>query len=187
MKRTLFFLTLMAAQAHPANAQGLREMIGQLFTYGQGCPGGDDQPLCVAENVFHGTHFREALNAGNLAVVDFVSEAVGKAVSNIPVASLSSATFVLGETGLAEITALRSAGPIFSERTVTLGKGKFFAGANISGIHFTSLSGIPADDILFQMTHSDCCAPTLGAGVLGLPDFERDIFQSNLLSTSTCW
>src|SRR5690606_9208156 len=65
-----------------------------------------------------------------------------------------------------------SAGPIFAERGRTLGRGRLFMGANMSGFDFQTLRGVPLDGLVFNFTHQD--VPPAG---LGDPGLENDIIQ----------
>ncbi len=64
-----------------------------------------------------------------------------------------------------------SGGPIFGERSQTLGKGRVFVGANVTAMHFERLRGVRMDDIEFNFTHQD--TPPLDT--LGSPFFENDV------------
>jgi len=75
-------------------------------------------------------------------------------VSNTPVGSTSSGVTYQFVGGLPVKTAT-SGGPIFGERAQTLGKGRFFVGANVSAMHFERLRGVRMDDVEFNFTHQD--------------------------------
>ena len=95
-----------------AEAQDLRDRIPDLFRYG-GC----SQALCLAGSLgtAHGTHFIGAAQGANGTVIEFLSDAVGVSLGNIPISAASSgATFTFVE-GVPVKTA-SSAGPVFGER-----------------------------------------------------------------------
>jgi hypothetical protein len=69
-----------------------------------------------------------------------------------------------------------SAGPIFGERTQTLGRGRLFLGASFTGIEFTSLNGVPLENLGLTFSHSDE-APS---DTLGNPSFENDVMALQL-------
>ena len=152
--------------AVPAEGQALRNTINSLFTFGD-C----GQPLCLDLPNEHGSHFLPSVDAGNATVITFLTEAIGQSVTSTPIsASSSGATFSL-VAGLPVRTST-SLGPIFGERAQTLGRGRFFLGANITSLAFTTLNGTPLDNILINFTHQDVGNPGLGD-----PDFENDIIQ----------
>ena len=92
LRKALPWLLLGIAAATPASAQDskpLRSMISDLFTFGD-C----GEPLCLdgsinAENG-HGDHYLPAVASGNLALISFIEEAIGKSVSSAPLSATSS-------------------------------------------------------------------------------------------------
>ncbi|KPJ93079.1 MAG: hypothetical protein AMS18_06075 [Gemmatimonas sp. SG8_17] len=66
-----------------------------------------------------------------------------------------------------------SAGPIFAERAGTLGRGRIFLGANVSGVNFTTIGGTPTDRIVLNFVHQDVDPE----GSLGDPVRENDIIR----------
>ena len=159
---TVTVLTLAA----PVQAQSLRSTITDLFTFGD-C----GAPLCLDLPNAHGTHFIPAVTAGNQTVIAFLTDAIGQSVNNTPISAASSgATFSL--VGGLPVRTSTSAGPIFGERSQTLGRGRFFLGANVTSLTFTTLNGTPLDDVMINFTHQDVDPPGLGD-----PEFENDIIQ----------
>src|SRR5438105_5713382 len=129
--RSLKLWVLATLIAAPLSAQGLKEQLEQLFVFGS-C----GLPLCLDVPGAHGNHFIESVQQGNATVIGFVTGAVAKSAANTPVSSTSSgATFSI-VNGLPVRTST-SAGPVFAERSQTLGKGRLFVGTNVSVIHFT--------------------------------------------------
>jgi len=170
-----FIAALSALAPHALRAQdedlGLRGRIAtELFTFGS-C----DVPLCLDLTNAHGSHFVPALQQGNFAVIGFLTDAIGGATQRVPLSATSSgATFsVVG--GLPVRTSI-SSGPIFGERTQTLGRGRFFLGTSVTGIEFTSLNGTPLEALSLNFQHSN----EIPSDTLGSPDFENDILAMNL-------
>ena len=68
-----------------------------------------------------------------------------------------------------------SAGPIFGERVQTVGRGRFLVGVNVTGVRFTSVRGVPLNNIALVFTHENICratgAPPTGRGVPGTGPF----------------
>lgn len=157
---------LILALARPAGAQDLRDRITDLFTFGD-C----GAPLCLELDNEHGDHFIPAVAAGNETVIGFLTRAVGTATAAVPISATSSgATFAI--IGGLPVRTSTSAGPIFGERAQTLGRGRFFLGANVTSMEFTTLSGAPLDNLVINFQHQD-----VGEPVLGDPEFENDIIQ----------
>lgn len=166
MRRSLFAALLLLAVPSLA-AQTLREQIRtDLFTFGN-C----GEPLCLAGALTgHGSHFIPATQSAAGDILDLLGNALAASVSNTPVGSTSSGVTYQFVGGLPVKTAT-SGGPIFGERSQTLGKGRFFVGATVSAMHFERLRGVRMDDIEFNFTHED--TPPLDT--LGSPFFENDV------------
>jgi len=175
LPRSTLLLALLAVTAQPGAAQtvetGLRaRMAAELFTFGD-C----GLPLCLDVPGAHGNHFIPALAEGNDAVIAFLTDAISDATASVPLSATSSgATFSV--VGGVPVRTSISAGPIFGERTQTLGRGRFFVGASVTGIEFTSLNGIPLRDLALNFKHSDE-APV---DTLGNPGFENDYIALDL-------
>lgn len=171
-KLVLSAVVLMIA-ATPARAQSLRSLLEDLFTFGS-C----GQPLCLdlPPGNLHGNHFIEAFNESNQTVVGFITEAVAKTASNLPISSSNSGVSYSIVNGL-PVRTTTSAGPVFAERSRTLGKGRLFVGTNFSAIRFTSLNGVPLDELGFNFGHEDT-PPS--PDTLGDPAFENDIIRMNM-------
>jgi hypothetical protein len=151
----------------------LRDRIRDLFSFGS-C----GQPLCLDNSVNatngHGAHFLPDLAASNGAILGFLDAAIGANASNIPLSASSSGVTFKFVGGLPVRTS-GSLGPVFGERAQTLGRGRFVVGANISGLRFSSLRGVPLDNIVLNFTHDD--TPPTG---LGAPLRENDVLQVRL-------
>jgi hypothetical protein len=161
-------LVALLAMAGPAlAAQSLRDQIRtDLFTFGN-C----GAPLCLAGALTgHGNHFIPATQSAAGDILNLLGNALATSVSNTPVGSTSSGVTYQFVGGLPVKTAT-SGGPIFGERAQTLGKGRFFVGANVSAMRFERLRGTRMDDIEFNFTHED----TPPVDTLGSPFFENDI------------
>ena len=177
MSRRLFtllvvgFLVSNAGSAGGQSTTSLRDRISDLFTFGD-C----GQPLCLdLPGSIHGNHFLPSLAKGNSTVISFVGDAIGKASSNVPVGATSSgATFTF--VGGLPVKTSTSAGPIFGERSQTLGRGRYFLGGNITAIKYTTLNGIPLSSLSLNFNHEDV-DPT---GTYGDPTFENELIALTL-------
>jgi len=155
--------------ATPLSAQDMRSTINQLFTFGD-C----GQPLCLDLPGGHGNHFIPAVTAGNKTVIGFLTDAISQSAANTPLSATSSgATFTL--VGGLPVRSSTSAGPIFGERAQTLGRGRFYLGANVTGLQYTTINSAPLDNVLITFAHQDVGNPGEGD-----PEFENDILQVRL-------
>jgi hypothetical protein len=152
---------------------GLRDRIRELFSFGS-C----GLPLCLDNSVNatngHGNHFVPDIIANNGAILAFLTDAIAASAANLPLsATTSGATFRF--VGGLPVRTSSSLGPIFGERAQTLGKGRFVVGANMSALNFTSLRGVPLNQIVLNFSHDDVDPPGLGQ-----PLRENDILQVRL-------
>jgi len=177
------------AIATTANAQGLRGKISDLFIFGPGQDplflAGSGDPNNPANLRAHGMHFIPSASEGNFAVISFITEALGRNVSNMPIGSTSGSETFQFVGGVPVKTSI-SAGPIFAERPQTLGKGRVLAGINRSGFRFSTLRGVDMKDIHLTFTHQNVdfpgCSTTFGddCAKYGVPVFENDVMDFKL-------
>jgi hypothetical protein len=168
---TLFLLLAGFTLAAPpaARAQGLSSLITDLFTFGD-C----GEPLCLDVGNEHAGHFIPAVTQGSRTVIGFLAQSIAKSASNLPISATSSGTTFKIVGGLPVRTST-SSGPIYAERSQTLGRGRFFVGANVSGVSFTTLNGGPVEDLRFTFGHEDVGNPGLGE-----PQFENDLITTRV-------
>ena len=178
LHRPLVLAVLLAGAAPPVltglAAQTLADRIEQLFTFGT-C----GQPLCLDGSalVGHGNHFIPATTSSAGSIISFIETSIGTAVSNLPVSAASSGvTFKF--VGGVPVKTSTSAGPIFAERAQTLGKGRFFIGANVTQQAFERLRGVRLDNLHFNFGHQDI-PPAPDS--LGDPSFENDLVSVSMV------
>jgi hypothetical protein len=152
---------------------GLRDRIRELFSFGE-C----GLPLCLDNSVNatngHGNHFVPDIIANNGAILEFLTDAIAASAANLPLSATTSGVTFRFVGGLPVRTS-SSLGPIFGERAQTLGQGRFVVGANMSGLNFNSLRGVPLNQIVLNFSHDDVDPPGLGQ-----PLRENDILQVRL-------
>ncbi|HTL05493.1 MAG TPA: transporter [Gemmatimonadales bacterium] len=173
---SLLVLCLAAAPLAAQRQPPLRDRLQQLFSFGN-C----GAPLCLDGSVSaangHGDHFLPGVAAGNATIIGFLSDAIGLNAANLPLsASGSGQTFKF--VGGLPVKTSASFGPVFGERAQTVGKRRVVLGANLTGINFNSLRGVPLDKLILNFTHSD--VPGTGRPGLGDPEKENDIIQVRL-------
>jgi hypothetical protein len=142
-----------------AAQSSMRDKIAELLTYGV-C----GEPLCLdldGQNTFHGDHFIPAVSTGAGTIQGFLNDAIALNASNFPISGTSGGLTVKFVGGLPVKTS-SSLGPVFGERAQTLGRGRFLMGANLSGIRFKTLRGVPIDNMTLNFTHQDIGNPGLG-------------------------
>jgi hypothetical protein len=170
-------------------AQRLRTKISQLFIFGPG-----DEPLFLAGSAdpnnpvsvqAHGTHFIPASAAQNGSIISFLTDAIGGNVANTPIGSTSGGETFRFEGGIPVRTST-SAGPIFAERAMTLGKGRALAGVSHSSFHFSTLRGVPLDNVQIAFTHENVtfagCDTVFhdSCTKMGVPTLENDVIDVKL-------
>lgn len=166
MQRLAAVTTLLVLWAQPASSQGLRDQVRNLFRFGN-C----GQYICLQLSYAnHEEHFKPDADTSGTELIDFLQNAIVTSVSNIPVGATSSgATFTLGPSGAPQMTSGGSTGPIFGERSQTLGRGRVLIGFNVTEMTFHSIRGVDLSNLNLTLTHED--TPPVG---LGDPQFEYD-------------
>jgi hypothetical protein len=153
--------------AASASAQGLRATVADLFKFGE-C----GEALCLQVNAaLHGLHYSPSATATSASLIGFFSDAIGNAVSNLPI-SAASGGVTFSFAGGAPVKTSISPGPIFAERSQTLGRGRLLAGGNVTQLNFRTFRGLPLDQFVFNFAHQN-----VGSPVYGDPEFENDVIQ----------
>lgn len=159
--------------ALPAHAQsgGLRARFGQLFTFGAGC--GPEVLFCLRSGSgtpdFAQEAFSTNANAAARELTLYLQGAIAQGIATVPAPSAGSGeTFRLSELGVPVRNEETSLGPILTERALTLGRGKFLAGANVTVLQFEQLRGISLGDLQFNVVQRDLppTGPPLGDPVI---------------------
>ena len=188
---------LVAALLVPVGARAqtdnsLRGKISQLFIFGSG-----EDPLFLAGTAdpnnpasirAHGAHFVPSAVSENGSLIGFITSAIATSVGNLPIGTTSGSTTFRFEGGVPMKTST-SAGPIFAERAQTLGKGRTIVGIGYNAFHFTSLRGVPLNDLDLIFTHENVTSATFAncdsivggdCSKMGIPGLENDIMQFRL-------
>ena len=186
MRRPIVFLCLMLLSATPARAQTLTDLVGRLFIMGQQTAplqvSAQGAPEQTSSPVVQDDGFLPSASLANGAVLDFLTRWVGVSPGYFPVGSTSGGLSFNFEGGL-PIAAAVSAGPIYSERGHTLGRGRTVVGATYTSTRFTTSRGEPIKDLRLAFTHtnidSDQCDAEEGrdCAPLGVPLSENDVLE----------
>jgi len=165
MRRLTCVMMLAVVWAAPLRGQGLRDQVRNLFRFGN-C----GEYICLQLSFAnHEQHFKPDADTSGTELINFLSNAIATSISNIPVGATSSgATFELGANG-APIVTSGSTGPIFGERSQTLGRGRVLFGFNYTQNDYQSIRGVKLSNLNLTLTHQD--TPPTG---LGDPQFEYD-------------
>lgn len=172
MRFRALFLTLLFVPAAPLTAQeqGLQSAILDLFRFAN-CV----DPLCLTvADPARQRDFVTSSAQGNRPLIDFLGNSIGRSVANVPLSSASSGVIFTFEGGVPSRQDI-STGPIFAERAQTLGAGRILIGANVTGMGFNSIRGVPLDNVSFTFTNQN-----VGAAAMGDPEFENDLIQVDL-------
>jgi len=185
-------LVLFPAFSHAQDDRSLRGRISQLFIFGSG-----EDPLFLAGTAdpnnpaalrAHGTHFVPSAVSANGSLIGFITGAIATSVGNLPIGATSGGSTFRFEAGVPVETST-SAGPIFAERAQTLGRGRSMVGIGRNSFHFSSLRGVPLNDVELIFTHENVTGATfpgcdsISAGdckKMGIPNLENDIMQFRL-------
>ncbi|HEU4700614.1 MAG TPA: hypothetical protein VFS40_15625 [Gemmatimonadales bacterium] len=173
---------LAAQSPAPAN-QGLLGQLSQLFIFGEGADplflGGSGDPNNPINIQVHGAHFIPAAVAGNASLISFLGNSISSSVSEVPVSAASGSSTFRFEGGTPVRTST-SAGPILAERAQTLGRGRVVVAAGRTQVNFTTLRGVPLEDIRLTFTHQNVnfpgCDSVAGGdcALLGVPLVENE-------------
>lgn len=187
-RSALIVLSLCAIGA-PLPAQNLRDKVAELFIFGgSGNPlflGGTADPNNPANVRAHGEHFVPSAVSQNGSIITFLTVAVGRSVSSVPIGSTSSGETFRFEGGMPVKTST-SAGPILAERSQTLGRGRAIVGLGRTTVPFSSLRGQDLNNLELFFTHQNvnfpgCDSAQGGAcSQMGLPLLENETIHVRL-------
>ena len=94
MKRVFVFTLSLLLLAQSAHAQGLNDLINQLFIFGQGehalLLAGTSDPNNPTAVQAHGAHFIASAVDNNATLILFLQIAIGANIANLPISSTSS-------------------------------------------------------------------------------------------------
>ena len=143
----------------------------------------------AANNVQHPMHYIPGL-ALELAPRE-LNKAIASQLTTFPLPSSSGGFAFTTDPATGEVR-LKAAtfGPVFADRALTIGKGRFDFGLAFQPVKFDSFetAELTGSNIRFFLEHNNCCpagnnAPNLPAGEgpsQFTPDFERDLLRSEI-------
>lgn len=159
---------LLSFVAAPALGQSLRDRVTDLFRFGSGC----SSSVCLDVGTGHGDHYNPAVVTGGTNLIDFLANSIGTSIANIPLnAASGGAIWGRGPDGL-PVRTETSAGPIFTERGQTLGRGRMLFSASFTRLDYRSIRGVPLDGLVFTFPHVD-----VNDDGLQTPSFESDVLE----------
>jgi hypothetical protein len=170
------FLFISFAAAVPARAQSTGGLAGLLLRFFS-----PDQPVVLAANpnpnLSHSAHF--VSQPGAQATLRSINAGIAAQISTFPLgASSAGFTYTFDESLGTYNRTTQSFGPIFTERPLTAGKGKFTFGVNYQNATWDSLDGrdLDGDQMNLYLTHQD----TNNDGNNLALWFEGDIIRADL-------
>jgi hypothetical protein len=165
--------------AHPipvlGQENGLRSRFKGLFTFPSAgdskCD--DDVLFCLVSGAQSPDVAQRAFanNASDVVeeLVSYLQGAIALGLSTVPAPSAGSGeAFRLSPLGVPVRNEETSLGPILAERSLTLGRGQFLIGANVTDLRFERLRGESLESLEFSVVQEDF--PPAG---LGDPSIER--------------
>ena len=191
MRTALLLCAMLAlcAIAVPAGAQNLRDKVSELFIFGSGNSplqlGGSLDPNNPASVRAHGDHFIPSAVSQNGSIITFLTVAVGRSVSSVPIGATSSGETFRFEGGMPVKTST-SAGPILAERSQTLGRGRAIVGVGRTSVPFSSLRGQDLGNLELFFTHQNVNFPGCDSiqggdcSQMGLPLLENETIHVRL-------
>ncbi len=158
----------------PLDGQSLRRTFENLFRFGD-C--GNDALLCLKNTSGQDAAltFSDAVEGGNNLLIGFVTDAIGRSISNIPTPATSTGSIIEFTPGGRIQTRRLSAGPIYAERAPTLGKKKLLVGVLLTAMRFQALRGVPLSNLAFNFRHVD---------IPGTPGFGNPVQENNILQVT---
>lgn len=187
--RLTLALVVLGFTSTGAAAQNLRDKVAELFIFGSGSSplflGGTADPNNPANVRSHGEHFIPSAVSQNGSIITFLTVAVGRSVSSVPIGSTSSGETFRFEGGMPVKTST-SAGPILAERSQTLGRGRAIVGLGRTSVPFSSLRGQDLSNLELFFTHQNvnfagCDSAQGGAcSQMGLPLLENESIHVRL-------
>jgi hypothetical protein len=161
-----------AVQAQDATPNGLAGLLLNFFSA--------SNPVILQANPVpafsHEAHFRSQPNAQE--TLRQLNRGIASQISTFPLgSSAASFTYTLDPALGVYNRSTESFGPVFGERPITAGKGKFSFGVNYLNATYDKFEGqeLENDDIQLYLIHQD----PAGDGQLG-PWFEGDIIRADL-------
>jgi hypothetical protein len=162
-------LGVLTTQPAPIFAQSLEDSFRDLFRFGD-CGG---ELFCLyaggGETALAGNAFSTNANSTARNLTNFLQGVIALGIATAPAPSAGSGeTFRLSPLGVPVRNEEKSLGPILAERTLTLGRGTFLLGLNVTDIRFEHLRGVSLEDLRFNVVQRDL--PPTG---LGTPNIEQ--------------
>lgn len=168
MRRLLLVAAMLAAAPGLLHGQSLTQRFTQLFTFGD-C----GEPLCLNVDLVggHGSHYIPGITQGERDLLAFITGSISTSLANLPFTAATAGT-AFEFVGGAPVATNVSAGGVFGDRSLTLGRGRLLAGANVNALNMRTLRGQRLDDLTFRFAHQN-----VGNPLMGDPSFENDIIE----------
>ncbi|WP_291983478.1 hypothetical protein [Luteitalea sp.] len=181
----------------PARAQtpsGVAGLLPNLILNGirldAGTPVPHDAHFTPLNELYVGTDPRSgrAFQIDAAEVVLNFNRLLATQFATFPIGNSSGAfSFTTDETTGLPARSTRSFGPSFGERSLTVGRGRFSAGASYQHTSFDRFEGESLDNgsIQFLLPHNDCCPAQVGLQATGDGNLLNPGFESDIITVRT--
>ena len=180
-----FPLVAVLAGAGVPAAFGQTPLVAGTPVTGQ-CQGHESEPGCVLPNLFGSQgltltsngafpHYAHFIGSAQQTLNLTLSSAIATQLATLPIISPASGfTFSYDKSAGVFVRSTTSFGPVYTERSETIGKAKFSFGTSYQRFRFSSLDGIDLHNMPAVFSHIP------GTGTAGAAEpYESDVIQTN--------
>ena len=178
------FLSLTCFATFACFGQGIQPLVPGTMVTGQ-CHGHEGAPGCVLPNLFGATglsvfpnpvvpHYAHFIGSAQTTLNQTLSSAIATQLAVLPIISPSSGfTYKYDSEAGAFVRSTTSFGPIYAERSETVGRGKISFGVSYQRFRFSSIDGIDLHKVPAVFSH----IPDTGPGNTPVA-YESDVIQT---------
>jgi hypothetical protein len=182
--RSVYLLLTLAASS-VSFGQSAQPLVPGTVVTGR-CQGNESEPACVLPNLFGPTglsvypnprvpHYAHFIGSAQTALNQTLSSAIATQLATLPIISPSSGfTYKYDSEAGAFVRSTTSFGPIYAERSETVGRGKVSFGLDYQRFRFSNIDGIDLHKVPAVFSH----IPDTGPGNTRL-DYEADVIQTS--------
>jgi hypothetical protein len=183
---------------HVAQAQstdtGLSRLLSDLILTGIRLPGGaaPGNPhaghFTLGDPTFGGSQTASQADVATIRAIEAFGDRFKSQFANFPLGSSSGGfTFTFDEKTGTYTRGSNSFGPAFTERALTIGRGRWSAGFNYQHTSFDTFGDLDLSDgsVTFYLPHTDCCNAAAPPPSVLNPGFEGDLVEAALVVKAT--
>ena len=170
-------------------SEGLAKLVPDLFLIGITLPGADNPGaphaghFTLGNPTFGGSQPASQVNAATVMAIEAFGDRFRSQIANVPLGSSSGGlTYVYDSKSGTHTRRAQSFGPAFTERAITIGKGRSNVGFTYQHSTFDDFAGEDLRDgsIRFYLPHTDCCSAAAPPPSALVPGFEGDLVEAKL-------